>query len=56
MEINRLTKDEDLQQDLWLYFLSGNSPFTFEEYLNKLKLKQEKELYAINKFIDSKRL
>lgn len=35
-EINRLTNDEDLRQELWLFFLEGNSPFLFKEHLNKL--------------------
>lgn len=36
-EINRLTNDEDLRQELWLYFLEGNSPFTLELKLNSMK-------------------
>lgn len=42
-EINRLTKDEDLRQELWLHFLEGNSPFLLQEYLNSLKNKQKYE-------------
>ena len=41
-EINRLTKDDDLRQELWLYFLEGNSPFSFQEYLDFLTDKQDK--------------
>ena len=36
-EINRLTNDEDIRQDLWVFFLEGNSPFSFQEYLDKIK-------------------
>ena len=35
-EINLLTNNEDHRQELWLYFLEGNSPFTFQEYLIKI--------------------
>ena len=41
MEINRLTDNEDLRQELWLYFLEGNSPFSLETQLFKIE-KQEK--------------
>jgi hypothetical protein len=40
-EINRLTKDEDMRQELWVFFLEGNSPFNFQQHLDKL---QEQEL------------
>ena len=36
-EINRLTKDEDLRQELWLHFLEGNHPSTFQEHLAKIQ-------------------
>ena len=36
-EIDRLTDDEDLKQELWLYFLEGNSPFLLEFKLNSIK-------------------
>lgn len=49
--INHLTKDDDLRQELWLYFLEGNSPFSFQEYLNTLKL-QQYELNNIITYID----
>ena len=39
MEINRLTNDEDLRQDLWIFFLEGNSPFSFKDYLDKISYK-----------------
>jgi hypothetical protein len=35
-EINRLTNDEDLRQDLWLFFLEGNSPFSFKDHLGTI--------------------
>ena len=41
-EINRLTNDDDLRQELWVYFLEGNSPFSFKEYLEILQEKQDK--------------
>ena len=34
--INRLTKDEDRRQDLWMYYLSGNAASTFSSHLDKL--------------------
>jgi hypothetical protein len=34
--INRLTKDEDLRQDLWVHYLSGHSPSTLASYLDKI--------------------
>lgn len=36
-EINRLTSDEDLRQELWVYFLEGNSPFLLECKLISIK-------------------
>lgn len=39
-EINRLTKDEDLRQELWLYFLEGNCPFSFPQHLSHIQDKQ----------------
>ena len=36
-EIKRLTSDEDLRQELWVYFLEGNSPFLLEHKLNSIK-------------------
>jgi len=41
-EINRLTNDEDLRQELWLFFLEGNHPYLFHEYLLTLQSKQNK--------------
>ncbi len=40
--INCLTKDEDQRQDLWVHYLSGNSPSTFVSHLDKIN----KELCA----------
>lgn len=34
--INRLTNDEDHRQQLWVYYLNGNSPSTFVDYLERL--------------------
>lgn len=36
--INHLTNDEDLQQDLWVHYLSGNPPDTLASYLEKIHL------------------
>lgn len=38
-EINRLTSDEDIRQDLWVFFLEGNSPFLFKQYLENTNKK-----------------
>jgi hypothetical protein len=43
MEIDRLTKDDDTRQDLWIFFLEGNSPFLFKKYLDKIKNNKELE-------------
>lgn len=40
-EINRLTSNEDIRQELWVYFLEGNSPFLLK---NKLTLIKEKDI------------
>ena len=37
--INRLTSDEDLRQELWVYYLEGNSPDTFAQHLEHLQKK-----------------
>jgi hypothetical protein len=42
-EIHRLTNDPDLRQELWLFFLEGNLPSSFNDHLSKLKNKQLKE-------------
>lgn len=41
--ISSLTKDEDIQQELWLYVLEGNSPFTIQERYLYILGKQEKK-------------
>ena len=44
--INVLTLDEDYRQELWVYYLNGNSPNTFLSYLDKLNQTQkESELF-----------
>lgn len=35
-EIQRLTNNEDLRQELWIHILEGNSLFSLEDHLNKL--------------------
>ena len=50
MEINRLTKDDDIRQDLWVFFLEGNSPFLFKKFLTKIKKDKAMEhRYGIKK-------
>jgi hypothetical protein len=39
--IQNLTNDEDIQQELWLYFLEGNYPFTLQEQYKKIVKMQE---------------
>lgn len=41
-KINRLTNDEDLRQELWVFFLEGNSPFLLEHKLNSIKIENMK--------------
>lgn len=41
--INRLTSDEDLRQELWVYYLEGNSPDTFVQHLEYLKSKASQQ-------------
>lgn len=36
--INCLTNDEDLQQELWLYYLEGNTVESFSAHLQELKV------------------
>ena len=40
--INCLTNDEDQRQDLWVHYLSGHSPSTFADHLEKIN----REFYA----------
>lgn len=41
-QINSLTEDEDLRQELWLYFLEGNSPFSLKIKLSSIKVENKK--------------
>lgn len=34
--IQNLTNDEDIQQELWLYILEGNSIFTLQDQYKKI--------------------
>lgn len=34
IQINRLTDDEDLRQDLWVLFLEGKATFSFKDYID----------------------
>lgn len=47
-QITHLTNDEDLQQDLWVYYLNGNPVDSFASYLEKLSAEKniERELQA----------
>jgi hypothetical protein len=55
MEINRLTKDEDLQQELWVLFLEKKLPRSIKEYLSsaikkeEMLLKEMESLYGLKK-------
>lgn len=51
-EINHLTNDEDLRQELWLHFLEGNSLLSFQEYLQILQLNHNNTL-SIYKNVES---
>jgi len=42
-EIKRLTSDEDLQQELWVYFLEGNSPFLLEKKLISINERKDND-------------
>lgn len=44
--INCLTNDEDIRQDLWVHYLSGNPIDSFSNFLDKVKLEHDKELYV----------
>lgn len=43
--INCLTDNEDLRQELWVHYLSGNSIDSFSEHLEKLKSEQDDQVY-----------
>jgi len=42
--INCLTSDEDLKQELWVHFLSGNPIESFSTYFKKLKTEQSDDI------------
>jgi len=42
-QINKLTGDEDIRQELWIYFLEGNSPFLLERRLAFIESKKIKD-------------
>ena len=44
--INSLSNDEDVRQDLWVYYLSGSAPESLETYLGRIKAEysEDKEL------------
>ena len=39
--IKGLTKDEDMRQELWLYYLEGNDPSKIDKYYQKLLADKE---------------
>jgi hypothetical protein len=45
-EIQHLTKNEDLRQELWIHILEGNSLFSLEAHLKKL-IKEQKVIQAM---------
>ena len=42
-EIQFLTKDEDLRQELWIHVLEGNSLFSLKSHLEKLIKERKKQ-------------
>jgi hypothetical protein len=42
-EIQHLTNDEDLRQELWIHILEGNSICSLEDHLNEL-LKRRRDI------------
>lgn len=42
--INCLTKDEDLRQELWVHYLSGNDVDSFVSHLEQIKLEYNQDL------------
>lgn len=42
--INRLTKDDDLRQDLWVHYLSGNPVDSFASHLEKISADYSQDL------------
>lgn len=50
--ISVLTKDEDLRQDLWVAYLSGEIDSTFTNKLQQLSISKDIEKRASNSFQD----
>src|SRR5271157_1228134 len=48
--IQDLTNDEDQRQDLWVYYLSGNSSSSFASHLQKIQ-SQNIEYYELQTLI-----
>lgn len=46
--IQNLTNDEDIQQELWLYILEGNSIFTLKDQYLKI-IKEQGHMYGFKK-------
>lgn len=42
--ISCLTNDDDLRQELWVYYLSGNPVELFSEHLRKLKMQYSQDI------------
>lgn len=42
--INCLTNDEDLKQELWVHYLSGNPIESFADHLSKLKFEYSEDI------------
>lgn len=42
--INCLTNDEDLRQDLWIHYLSGNPVESFARHLDKLRIEYSDDI------------
>jgi len=54
-EINRLTSDEDIRQELWLYFLEGNSLFLLETRFNSI-IEKNKEHDSVITYVSMETL
>jgi hypothetical protein len=55
-EIQHLTKDEDLRQELWLHILEGHSLFSLENHLKRLIKKRKYQLMLENNYGFKKKL
>jgi|GEM_PF-5056844 len=51
--INCLTNNEDLRQELWVHYLSGNSVDTFADHLHRLSLEHSIDEKLRNAVIDA---